>query len=34
LAGLILIGWSTSFTFVMMGLDWRVMAREAGASRN
>jgi hypothetical protein len=23
LAGLILIGWSTSFTFVMMGRDWR-----------
>jgi hypothetical protein len=34
LAGLILIGWSTSFTFVMMGLDWRVMARGTGASRH
>lgn len=34
LAGLMLIGWSTSFTFVMMGLDWRVTARGGEASRN
>lgn len=24
LVGLILIGWSTSFTFLVMGLDWRL----------
>lgn len=24
LVGLILIGWSTSFTFLIMGLDWRL----------
>lgn len=27
LAGLILIGWSTSFTFLMMGREWTLRAR-------
>ena len=33
LAGLILIGWSGSFTFLAMGLDWRLAPRttEPGA---
>jgi hypothetical protein len=32
LAGLILIGWSGSFTFLAMGLDWRLASRTTASS--
>lgn len=32
LAGLILIGWSGSFTFLAMGLDWPIESRTKGSS--
>ncbi|MCI3180873.1 potassium transporter Kef [Caulobacter sp. CCUG 60055] len=33
LVGLMLLGWSTSFTFLAMGRDWRLRARRAVAAR-
>jgi hypothetical protein len=32
LAGLILIGWSGSFTFLAMGLDWRLAPKTRGSA--
>ncbi|MBX3479519.1 MAG: potassium transporter Kef [Caulobacter sp.] len=34
LVGLILIGWSTSFTFLIMGIDWRMATDRRGDAGN